>query len=73
MLLIAHNDVRSLLVYKLPVTGVGHETQSRAYTGAKPLRDKEILADASPTCVTEVREEKIAICPERQKRLNLES
>ena len=37
------------------VTGAGHETQSRAYTGAKLLRDKRILADASPTCVTEVR------------------
>ena len=56
------------------VTGTGHETLSHAYTSIKPLRDKGILADTSPTRVTKARmRKKVDICPERRKRLNLES
>jgi hypothetical protein len=51
-----HNRWRGILPWcseevESNVTGVGHETPSRASTGAKPLREEGILADASPTCV----------------------
>ena len=55
-----HNQWRGILPWcreevESNVTGMGHETRSRAYTGAKPLRGEGILADVSPTYVTKVR------------------